>query len=70
MAGGDHLAEGQVNLSSALHPAWRGRGYATRAVTLTMKLARARQPVDEFVIRAAPHNAESVAVRVGSPGPT
>lgn len=58
----DVLTEGQVNLSYALYPAWRGRGYATRAVRLAMAVALESQPVVEFVIRAAPDNTESLAV--------
>lgn len=58
----DYLTKGQVNLTYALYPQWRGRGYATRAVRLAMQAAAARRPVVEFVIRAAPDNPDSIAV--------
>jgi len=58
----DYLSTGQVNLTYALYPQWRGHGYATRAVRLAMQAAQARRPVVEFVIRAAPDNLESIAV--------
>lgn len=58
----DYLTEGQVNLTYALHPQWRGHGYATRAVRLAMRAAQTRGHVVEFVIRAAPDNPESIAV--------
>jgi RimJ/RimL family protein N-acetyltransferase len=58
----DYLSTGQVNLTYALYPQWRGHGYATRAVRLAMQVARGRRPVVGFVIRAAPDNPESIAV--------
>ena len=58
----DYLGRGQVNLTYALYPQWRGHGYATRAVRLAMQTASARRPVVEFVIRVAPDNVESIAV--------
>lgn len=58
----DYLTDGQVNLTYALYPPWRGRGYATRAVRLAMQVAVESRPVDEFVIRVAPENTQSVAV--------
>ena len=57
----DYLSRGQVNLTYALYPQWRGRGYATRAVRLSMQAAAGR-PVAEFVIRVAPDNPNSIAV--------
>lgn len=63
----DYLDAGQVNLTYALYPDWRGRGYATRAVRLAMEVARRNAPVDQFVIRTASWNGESmrVAQRLG-----
>jgi RimJ/RimL family protein N-acetyltransferase len=58
----DYLSPGQVNLSYALYPAFRGRGLATRSVRLAMEVARARGSVREFVIQVAPENVESVRV--------
>lgn len=58
-----YLRDGEVNLTYALYPAWRGRGYATAALVLAMDVARSRGPeVVRFVVRAAPDNAESLAV--------
>ncbi|WP_392543874.1 GNAT family N-acetyltransferase [Oryzobacter telluris] len=58
----DYLRDGQVNLTYALYPGWRGRGYAVRAVRLATRLELARREVAAFVIRAAPDNPESIAV--------
>lgn len=58
----DYLRPGQVNLTYAVYPRWRGRGYATRAVSLAMRLEGELRPVVEFVIRAASDNPESIAV--------
>ncbi|GGL44723.1 GNAT N-acetyltransferase [Phycicoccus endophyticus] len=60
----DYLRAGQVNLSYAIYPPFRGRGYARRAVALAMRLETMRRPVEEFVVRAAPDNDASVAVAV------
>lgn len=63
----DYLSAGQVNLTYALYPQWRGRGLATRAVRLAMEIAPRRGLVSEFVIRVAADNPESsrVAARAG-----
>ena len=58
----DYLEPGQVNLTYALYPNWRGRGYATRAVRLAIELARRGAPVRQFVIRAAAWNGTSIRV--------
>lgn len=58
----DYLAPGQVNLTYSLYPNWRGRGHATRAVRLVMEVARRSAAVDQFVIRAAASNDESIRV--------
>jgi RimJ/RimL family protein N-acetyltransferase len=57
-----YLKAGQVNLSYALYPAFRGRGLATRSVGLAMEVAMSRGSVSEFVIQVAPENVESVRV--------
>ncbi len=57
-----YLGPGQVNLAFALYPGFRGRGHATRAVRLAMRLAAERGPVSEFVIRASPDHVDSLAV--------
>lgn len=57
----DYLSPGQVNLTYAVYPAWRGRGFATRAVRLSMQVARRRGTVAQFVIRVAPGNLERSA---------
>src|SRR5664280_3496999 len=49
----DYLSAGQVNLTYALYPQWRGRELATRAVRLAMEIGRRRGAVSEFVIRVA-----------------
>ena len=59
-----YLSPGQVNISYGLYPAHRGRGLATRAVLLGMRLAASWWPVREFVIRVDPANTPSVAVAV------
>lgn len=58
----DYLEPGEVNLTYSLYPNQRGRGYATRAVHLVMDLARRGGPVDQFVIRVAAWNGESIRV--------
>jgi RimJ/RimL family protein N-acetyltransferase len=35
-----YLEPGQVNITYSLYPAWRRRGYTTRAVRLAMEVAR------------------------------
>ncbi len=49
-------------MTYSLYPMWRGRGYATRAVRLAMALAREGGAVDQFAIRAAAWNVESIRV--------
>ena len=58
----DYLEPGEVNLTYSLYPNWRGRGYATRAVRLAMEVARRAGAVDQFVIRVAAWNGESIRV--------
>lgn len=58
----DYLTVGQVNVTYAVYPQWRGRGYATRAVALAMQLEADRRDTLTFVIRVAPDNPDSIAV--------
>lgn len=61
-SGMSYLCRGQVNITYALYPHARGRGRATRAVLLAMRLAAHRAPVAEFVIRVHPDNVASARV--------
>lgn len=61
-SGMPYLRDGQVNITYGLYPRARGRGLATRAVLLAMRLASRRAPVREFVIRVNPDNAASARV--------
>ncbi|WP_157245600.1 GNAT family N-acetyltransferase [Nonomuraea typhae] len=56
-----YLAPGQVNLAYGLYPAWRGRGIATRAVTLACRHARSAGAA-EAVITVDPENLASANV--------
>ncbi|MFI8362031.1 GNAT family N-acetyltransferase [Streptomyces sp. NPDC085612] len=58
---GAGLLPGQVNLAYGLHPAWRGRGLATRAVLLAARYA-AREGGAEAVIQVDRDNPASAAV--------
>lgn len=58
----DYLTSGQVNVTYAVYPQWRGRGYATRAVALATQLEADRRGAHTFVIRVAPDNPDSIAV--------
>jgi RimJ/RimL family protein N-acetyltransferase len=55
------LAPGQVNVAYGLHPSWRGRGLATRAVLLASRYAVAHGAA-EAVIKVEPENPASAAV--------
>ncbi|MEE1770135.1 GNAT family N-acetyltransferase [Streptomyces sp. JV185] len=55
------LAPGQVNISYALYPAWRGQGLVTRAVRLICRYAAA-EGATQGVIRVDPENSPSAAV--------
>jgi RimJ/RimL family protein N-acetyltransferase len=61
-----YLRPDTVNISYGLHPAWRGRGIATRAVLLAGAHAAAAGAV-QAVLRIEPRNTASIAVaqRVG-----
>lgn len=56
-----YLQPGTVNISYGLHPAWRGRGIATRAVLLAGAHAAAAGAV-QAVLRIEPRNTASIAV--------
>jgi RimJ/RimL family protein N-acetyltransferase len=56
------LAPGEVNLSYAIWPAFRGRGYATRAVSLLCTYLASETDRDVAIIRVDPANARSIAV--------
>ncbi|MGW4401105.1 GNAT family N-acetyltransferase [Amycolatopsis nivea] len=58
---GEHLAPGEVNVAYGLYPAWRGRGFATRAVALAVRYA-ADEGAKRAVIKVEPENASSGAV--------
>ncbi|MFF7442847.1 GNAT family N-acetyltransferase [Streptomyces sp. NPDC008122] len=58
---GEGLAPGQVNVAYGLHPSWRGRGLATRAVLLACRYA-AGEGARQAVIQVDPRNPASAAV--------
>ena len=60
----EELAAGQAQLAYGLYPIARGRGFATRAVTLACVFAAARPGIAEAVIRVDPQNPASAAVAV------
>lgn len=54
----------QANLAYGLYPAWRGHGFATRAVRLAVEFLRPEATVHSALIRADPANASSAAVAI------
>lgn len=58
---GEHLAPGEANVAYGLYPAWRGRGFATRAVLLAIRYA-ASEGAKRAVIKVEPENVSSAAV--------
>lgn len=54
----------QANLAYGLYPAWRGHGFATRAVRLALKFLRPEATVHSALIRADPANLSSAAVAI------
>lgn len=56
------LRSGEVNVSYGLYPPWRGRGLASRALTLGIRLAIDRFCPSLLVIRVDPANLASIAV--------
>lgn len=57
-----YLEPGEVNLTYALNGGQRGRGFATAAVKLAMRIAVGQEPVTAFLIRCSPENRRSAAV--------
>lgn len=57
----------RANLAYGLYPAWRGMGFATRALNLTLEFLRAQSAVNLALIRVEPANVASsaVALRAG-----
>ena len=56
------LEAGQANIAYGLYPQARGRGLASRAVTLMCTFLATRHGVREAIIRTEPANAASAAV--------
>ena len=56
------LATGEVNISYAIWPAFRGRGYATRAVDLLCTHLADTSDAHTAVVRVDPENDRSLAV--------
>lgn len=56
------LALGSVNLAYGIYPAWRRRGYATRAVRLLSAFSRDVLRCGTAVLRVAPENVPSIRV--------
>jgi RimJ/RimL family protein N-acetyltransferase len=56
------LAPGEVNLSYAIWPTFRGRGYATRAVELLCTYLATETDAEAAVIRVDAGNTRSIAV--------
>jgi len=56
------LAPGEVNVSYAIWPAYRGRGYATRAVELLCDYLATETDAEVAIIRVDPGNTRSIAV--------
>ncbi len=51
-----------VEFGYTIFPAWRGRGYATRAAEMLMDLAERRAGIRHFVLAVAPDNDPSIAI--------
>ncbi|MEV0033499.1 GNAT family N-acetyltransferase [Nocardia sp. NPDC050793] len=60
--GRPYLATGQADLTYGIHPAWRGRGFATKAVILGCRYLARTGLAEEVVLRIDPANAASVGV--------
>jgi RimJ/RimL family protein N-acetyltransferase len=58
----EELAPGEVNLSYAIWPAFRGRGYATRAVELLCVYLATETDAQVATLRIDPENTRSIAV--------
>lgn len=57
-----HVPAGQANISYTCHPAYRGRGYTTRAVRLVCDFLRERTMASEAYIVVEPENRPSLGV--------
>ena len=55
------IMEGDANISYAIYPAWRGKGYAKRAVNLIVEFLKQKN-LKRAVIRVLPENVNSVRV--------
>jgi RimJ/RimL family protein N-acetyltransferase len=62
--GMSYLSPGQVNVTYALYPQWRGRGLASEAVEAAGLLAAQIFDVGALVIRTDPENFRSAALAV------
>lgn len=60
----DAYGSDQANVAYGLYPDWRGRGFATRAVSLAVEFMRPDATVHTALIRVEPANASSAAVAV------
>ncbi len=56
-----HLQEGEANIAYSIHPEFRGKGYAPRAVQRVL-IFLSSQHVERALIRVNPENASSVRV--------
>lgn len=54
----------QANLAFGLYADWRGRGFATRAVSLALEFLRRHASVRSALIRVEPGNVSSAAVAI------
>jgi RimJ/RimL family protein N-acetyltransferase len=60
----DAYRSDQANLAYGLYPYWRGRGFATRAVSLALEFLRRDASVRSALIRVEPGNVSSAAVAI------
>lgn len=56
-----HLQEGEANIAYSIHPEFRGKGYAPRAVQLVLRFLIS-QGIERALIRVNPGNASSIRV--------
>jgi RimJ/RimL family protein N-acetyltransferase len=56
----------QVNLAYGIYPEWRRRGFATRAVNLSLQFLREHTDAREALIRSDPGNRASALVAEGT----
>jgi RimJ/RimL family protein N-acetyltransferase len=60
----DAYRSDQANLAYGLYPDWRGRGFATRAVSLAREFLHRNASVRSALIRVEPGNVSSAAVAI------